>query len=42
MLDCKSTKISFDSYTPFKSVPEEAAVGDVFGTFAVLVAETLT
>ena len=27
---------------PFKSVPEEAAVGEVFGTLSVRVAETPT
>ena len=27
---------------PFRSDPEDAAVGDVFGTFAVLVADTFT
>lgn len=27
---------------PFRSVPDEAAVGEVFGTFPVLVAVTLT
>jgi hypothetical protein len=27
---------------PLRSEPEDAAVGEVFGTFAVLVADTLT